>query len=78
MKARAANLLAREMGEKMDKLAAWARRARERFTELREEHGQGLVEYGLILVLVSVVAVVALTDVGNSVTSILAKVASDL
>lgn len=32
----------------------------------REEEGQGMVEYGLILALVSIVAIFALTGIGNS------------
>lgn len=32
----------------------------------KEEEGQGMVEYGLIIALVSVVAIIALTDVGTS------------
>ncbi|SDY71917.1 Flp family type IVb pilin [Tindallia californiensis] len=36
---------------------------------LKEESGQGMVEYGLILVLVSVVAITMLTNVGNQLSS---------
>lgn len=31
----------------------------------KEEEGQGMVEYGLIIALVSVVAIVTLTSIGN-------------
>jgi pilus assembly protein Flp/PilA len=43
---------------------------------LRREEGQGLVEYGLILGLVSIVAVAALTFLGGDITSLLSKVAT--
>ena len=42
------------------------------------EEGQGLVEYALILVLVSIVAIGALTAIGANVTSVLQTVASHL
>ena len=43
-----------------------------------EEEGQALVEYALILFLVSVAAVAVLTLVGTSVSSLLSKVNADL
>jgi pilus assembly protein Flp/PilA len=45
---------------------------------LREQEGQGLAEYALILFLVAIVAVLALTFLGVSITSILSSVASGL
>jgi pilus assembly protein Flp/PilA len=45
---------------------------------LREQEGQGLAEYALILFLVAIVAVVALTFLGVSITSILSSVAGSL
>jgi pilus assembly protein Flp/PilA len=42
------------------------------------EEGQGLVEYALILVLVSVVAIGALQLIGTNVTSVLNVVANTL
>ncbi len=42
------------------------------------EEGQGLVEYALILVLVSIAAIVALGLIGTNVTAILNKVADAL
>jgi len=42
-----------------------------------EEAGQGMVEYGLILALVSVAAIVALGALGGGVDSILNKVVKD-
>lgn len=43
-----------------------------------EEEGQALVEYGLILALVSVVAIIALTALGGGVTAILDQVTAAL
>ncbi len=49
------------------------------FTEIKErEEGQGLVEYALILVLVSVVAIFALTAIGTSVTGVFQQIADEL
>jgi pilus assembly protein Flp/PilA len=42
------------------------------------EEGQGLVEYALILVLVSIVAIGALAAIGTSVTSVLQSIADTL
>lgn len=42
------------------------------------EEGQGLVEYALILVLVSIVAIGALELIGKNVTSVLNVVANHL
>jgi pilus assembly protein Flp/PilA len=49
------------------------------FARLRDrEEGQALVEYALILGLISVVAIALLTAVGGDITSILAAVTSAL
>jgi pilus assembly protein Flp/PilA len=45
---------------------------------LRSEEGQGLVEYGLILAFVSVVAIAALGFLGSDITSLLSKVGNSL
>jgi pilus assembly protein Flp/PilA len=45
---------------------------------LTREEGQGLVEYALILVLVSIVAITALKALGSSITGILNTVANTL
>jgi pilus assembly protein Flp/PilA len=47
-------------------------------TGFRREEGQALVEYGLILFLISVVCVLALTTLGGDVKEILEKVGTAL
>jgi pilus assembly protein Flp/PilA len=49
--------------------------ARSLFAKLVErEEGQGLVEYSLILALISVVAIALLTSVGGDITDVLKSV----
>lgn len=36
---------------------------------LKDEDGQGMVEYGLILALIAVVTIVVLTNIGTSIES---------
>ena len=50
---------------------------RARVTKNAEE-GQGLAEYGLILALVAVVAIVALTGLGNAIVTTLGQIAGSL
>jgi pilus assembly protein Flp/PilA len=45
---------------------------------MREETGQGLAEYALILAFIAVVAVLALTFLGGDISSLLSNVANDL
>jgi pilus assembly protein Flp/PilA len=45
---------------------------------LRDEEGQGLAEYALILAFIAVVCIAALTLLGVSITSILNSVAGKL
>jgi pilus assembly protein Flp/PilA len=45
---------------------------------VEREEGQGLVEYALILVLVSIVAIGALAAIGTNVTNVLQTVANTL
>jgi pilus assembly protein Flp/PilA len=49
-----------------------------RIQNLREEAGQTLVEYGLIVALISIVAIAALGLVGDNVTSVFNSVANAL
>jgi pilus assembly protein Flp/PilA len=44
----------------------------------REDEGQGLVEYGLIIALVAVVCVVALTALGTGVSGVLTGITGSL
>jgi pilus assembly protein Flp/PilA len=46
--------------------------------QLMKEDGQALVEYSLILALISVVAIGALIAVGGDVEKVFAKIAEDL
>jgi pilus assembly protein Flp/PilA len=49
------------------------------FTDIKErEEGQGLVEYGLILVLISIVAMAGLTAIGTNVTQVFNDIAGAL
>ncbi len=47
-------------------------------TRAAAEDGQGLAEYGLILALIAVVAIAALTGLGNGISSTLGSVTSAL
>ena len=44
----------------------------------REEEGQGLVEYALIIVLVSIAAIVTLTALGKKVSDVFAQITAAL
>ena len=44
----------------------------------RDEEGQGLAEYALILALIAIVAIVALIFLGNQVSSILSTVGTSV
>ena len=48
------------------------------FAATRREEGQALVEYALILALVSVVSVAALTLLGGNITTVLNQVAGSV
>lgn len=45
---------------------------------LEEESGQGMVEYGLILALISVVAITVMTSIGNNINAKFSSVESAL
>jgi pilus assembly protein Flp/PilA len=44
----------------------------------REEEGQGLAEYALILALIAIVAIVALIFLGNQVSTIMSDVGNSI
>jgi pilus assembly protein Flp/PilA len=44
----------------------------------KDEKGQGMVEYGLILALVAVAAIIALTSLGEGLDGILGRVNNEL
>jgi pilus assembly protein Flp/PilA len=44
----------------------------------RKEHGQTLVEYALIIVLIAVVLIIALTVLKNSISEAFSKIGSGL
>ncbi len=45
---------------------------------LRDEYGQDIVEYSLLLVLIGAVALIALTSMGTSIQSIFSKISGQL
>ncbi|MFM1603125.1 Flp family type IVb pilin [Helcococcus ovis] len=45
---------------------------------MKEESGQGMVEYGLILALIAVVVIAALTSVGTKIKGIFQNIAGNL
>ena len=47
-------------------------------SRVRDDRGQGLAEYALILALVAIIAIVALIFLGNQVSTILSKVGSSV
>lgn len=44
----------------------------------RQQHGQGMVEYALILVLVSIVVIVILLTMGNQIVNVFSNVVAAL
>jgi pilus assembly protein Flp/PilA len=54
-------------------LALWARLA-----DVRREDGQGLVEYALILVLVSIASVLLLTALGTDIGAVFSDISAEL
>lgn len=48
------------------------------WNRLRSEKGQGMVEYGLILALISIAALAVMTPIGTSITAVFQQVATAL
>lgn len=45
---------------------------------VEEESGQGMVEYGLILALISVAAILTMTTLGNNINAMFTKVSANI
>ncbi len=64
-------------------MGTWILEVGERIRELGErlrtrEEGQGMVEYALILVLISIVVIVILTTLGKTVNNVFSNVSNGL
>jgi pilus assembly protein Flp/PilA len=62
----------------IDRINLWALQLVGRVRNLREEEGQALVEYALILALIAVFAIAALQALGGSVASILQQISDSI
>jgi pilus assembly protein Flp/PilA len=62
----------------MQRVNLWAGELVLRARSIREAEGQAMIEYALILALVSVAAVTILSTLGVSVSSIFSKINADL
>jgi pilus assembly protein Flp/PilA len=47
-------------------------------TYLREDQGQGLVEYALIIAVIAIAAIIAMLFLRDQITSIFSNIANDL
>ena len=59
-------------------LSVFVSYVRDVLARAREEDGQGLAEYALILAFIAVVAILALTFLGSDISSLLSQVATNL
>ncbi len=48
------------------------------WNRIRNQKGQGMVEYGLILALISIAAITVMTPIGESITSVFQQVSTAL
>jgi pilus assembly protein Flp/PilA len=62
----------------MERINLWVGELLSRAQAIREADGQAMIEYALILALVSVAAVTILSTLGVSVSSIFNKINTDL
>ena len=59
-------------------LSACQAKLQEALLRLREERGQGMVEYALILVLISVIVIVILTVIGKQANNVFSNISNAL
>ena len=59
----------------MSKIKNWAMT---KLVATKDEEGQGLAEYGLILALIAVVCVLALTTLGGAISGVLGSIAGSI
>jgi pilus assembly protein Flp/PilA len=64
--------------ERMQKISDFVTRALAKLQSIREESGQTLVEYGLIVALLSIAAIVILSIIGQDIVNIFTKVSTTL
>ena len=62
----------------MERIRLWLNSPYARVQSLKDEEGQALVEYGLILALVAIVVIVALGLIGTNLNKILNSIQADL
>ena len=62
----------------MQKISDFVTRALVKFQSIKEESGQTLVEYGLIVALLSIAAIVILSIIGQDIVNIFTKVSTTL
>ena len=62
----------------MQKINDFVSRLLVKFQEIKEESGQTLVEYGLIVALLSIAAIVILSTVGQDIVDVFSTVSTEL
>ena len=62
----------------MQKINEFVARLLVKFQEVKEEAGQTLVEYGLIVALLSIAAIVILGTLGGNIVDVFTKVSTEL
>ena len=62
----------------MQKINEFLTRFLAKVQEVREESGQTLVEYGLIVALLSIAAIVILSTLGQDIVNVFTKVSTEL
>ena len=66
------------MQSKVIRCREFALRRLEQVLDGSDEHGQGMVEYALILVLIAIVVIVILTTVGHQVNNVFSNISHGL